>query len=301
MTFLLRTVLFCMLLAAGTSAFADRVVSILVVESRPGNREFVEALQVELKKLGVTAAKEVTTVEQAVDSGVKVVVAVGAASFGQISAQPRHPPVLAAMMTRQGFERAAVAGDETVSALHLDQPESRFMDLISLLPGSPATVGVLRSDSSGVSLPRLRVAAQRTKLRLIEGVVTTEREIAGVINTVAGQSDLVLATPDPLVFSPQSIQSILLSTFRARVPLIGFSPAYTRAGALVSVHSSSAQLAAQAAEMVRQTLERGKLPPPQAPREFDVTINRNVARSLGFEMPAEALLSEQIRSRERAR
>lgn len=301
MHLLMRTLVFCLLLAAEPVVFAQDVVSILVAENRPGNREFVDALKVQLTRLGVVAVREDATLEQASEPRVKLVVAVGAASYRLVSGKLRHQSVLVTMMTRHGFEQTASAPDGNLSALHLDQPESRFMDLVSLLPGNPATIGLLKSTSSGVSLSRYRAAAQRSNLRLIEGSVATERDIADVVQTVAGQSDLLLATPDPLVFSPQSIQTILLSTFRARVPMIGFSPAYTRAGALVSIHSSTGQLAEQAAEMIRHALERGRLSPPQAPRDFEVSINRNVARSLGIDMPAESFLREQIRLRERSR
>ena len=43
-------------------------------------------------------------------------------------------------------------------------------------------------------------------------------------------------------------------------------------------------------------LAGGALPPPQAPRQFEVGINQNVARSLGITLePAEDIAARMIR------
>jgi ABC-type uncharacterized transport system substrate-binding protein len=143
------------------------------------------------------------------------------------------------------------------------------------------------------------MAAQRLRIRLVEVPVGADRDVARAVQEAAAQSEFVLAHPDPGVFSPQTIQSILLTTYRARVPLFGFSPAYTRAGALLSLHTGSGQLAEQAAEMARQFWQAGALPAAQYPRDYEVSVNRQVARSLGVEVPAESVLVERLRQKER--
>ena len=82
--------------------------------------------------------REAATVEEAVDAKTKLLVAIGSASYHLFREKPSPVPVLVTMMTRHGFEQMTEGGASNTSALHLDQPESRFMDLVSLLPGSPA-------------------------------------------------------------------------------------------------------------------------------------------------------------------
>jgi hypothetical protein len=60
--------------------------------------------------------------------------------------------------------------------------------------------------------------------------------------------DALLAVPDPLVFNSQTAANILAAAYRRRIPLIGFSPAYTRAGALVSLYSTPDQIGFAAAK-----------------------------------------------------
>jgi ABC-type uncharacterized transport system substrate-binding protein len=87
---------------------------------------------------------------------------------------------------------------------------------------------------------------------------------------------------DPLVFNRRNAQSVLLTAYRYRVPLIGVSPAYVRAGAVAAVHTSAAQIGQQLGETIA-TLANGALralPPPQYPKYVSVTVNEQVARSL---------------------
>ena len=115
-------------------------------------------------------------------------------------------------------------------------------------------------------------------------------------------TDVLLALPDPQVFNGLTIQNILTAAYRQRVPLAGFSPAYVKAGALLALYSTPAQLGAQSGEIARAVLAGRPLPPPQAPREFSVGVNADVARSLGIAVDADsgAKWAEQLRLKERA-
>lgn len=298
----LRLLLLCTLLLSGGSAFANQVVTLLVTEQKLANREFADAFVSALRRMapGLTV-RETAALDEEPESPQRIVVAVGSLAFRFSIQKARQPRVIAALVPRLSFEKLLqqYGGGGPTSAIYLDQPEDRQMALISLLPGPPATVGIVQSASGGISPSRLRSAAQKYRLKLNEETVSSERELASAVQLLTGQSDVMLATPDPGVFNPQSIQSILLSTYRARVPLIGFSPAYTKAGALLSLHSSVRQLAEQTAEMVRQAAAGSSLPAPQSPREFELSVNRQVARSMGIELPSEATLVEQLRNRER--
>ncbi|MDP1635285.1 MAG: hypothetical protein Q8L69_11470, partial [Gallionellaceae bacterium] len=58
------------------------------------------------------------------------------------------------------------------------------------------------------------------------------------------------------------------------------------------------QIARQAADLLRSALSSGRLPPPQPPREYQVSTNPHVARSLGLELDSEERLLQRLRSLE---
>lgn len=297
---LLRWHIFLVLwLGLSAVARADSV-AILLPDGKGHYGEFSTSFKAALRTLLPTqTVVTVDTPAAATAVGAKVMVAVGSPALQTLSGVARgKAEVLATLVPRVPFERAlgSLAG---ASALYLDQPEERQMALVSVLPSRPESVGVIASSSATVSLPRLRQAAHRFKLKLVEFGVQNDKDMARAVQDAVMQAEVLLAHPDPVVFNPQSIQGVLLSSYRSRVPLLGFSPAYTRAGALASLHSSIPQMAAQAAELVRAAMQTGSLPGSQYPREFEISINRQVARSLGLDMPPEHVLVERVRQKER--
>jgi putative ABC transport system substrate-binding protein len=108
--------------------------------------------------------------------------------------------------------------------------------------------------------------------------------------------DVMLALPDPTIINAQLIQSILPTTDRYRVPVIGYSQGYVDAGMLGAVFSTPAQVAQQADEITGELVRHGQwfLPEPAYPKYFSVKVNATVARSLEIPVPDEASLPKQL-------
>lgn len=298
----LRLLLFVLTLStmASTAVAANRIAT-LVAEQTPVSQEFHLALTNGLRKqISDVEVREFRTIDQALDWQPKVIVTVGMASLQQLRPGLRRPPVVAALVPRSGYERSALVAESRVSAVFLDQPEERQLALLAVLPGRPRTIGLIGSAASAASLQRFRNAAQKLQFTLVEEVVGSERDVGQALSSVTGRADVLLAMPDPVVFNSQTIQNVLLTSYRARVPLIGFSLAYTRAGAMLSLHSPIRPLAEQTAELVRVAAAGAALPAPLWPRDFEISVNRQVARSLGVELPVESVLAERLKQREGA-
>ena len=106
--------------------------------------------------------------------------------------------------------------------------------------------------------------------------------------------DRLLAVPDASLFNNRTISNILLTAYHHRSPVIGFSPAYVKAGALLALYSTPTQIGQQAGEVARQGLASGSLPPPAAPRHFRISTNPYVARSLGIGLEDASVLRERL-------
>ena len=101
-----------------------------------------------------------------------------------------------------------------------------------------------------------------------------------------------------MVVSRDTAQSLLLTTYRANIPVIAFSHAYVRAGALAAVYSTPEQIGQQTGEAILRLNQSGSwnLPKPQYPKYFSVSVNSQVARSLGLEIESEQVLVEKLKS-----
>ncbi len=237
-------------------------------------------------------------------AGTDVVVAVGLKATQAAAAMDLRVPVISTLIPKASFEKIArqyyedKQARQYFSAVYLDQPVARQLDLVRLALPDKKRVGVILGPATESLLEVLQTESRARGMPLRAVRIGAEAELFPALNNLLDETDVLLSLPDPLVFSAQTIQSVLFTSYRFRIPVIGFSPAYVRAGALIAVHSSPAQLARQVTEMLQRFASGATpLPPPQYPRYFSVTVNRQVARSLGFTIGDEDKLAAQLEAR----
>lgn len=232
----------------------------------------------------------------------KLYIALGAEATQALAAQELRAPMLSTLLPRSSFEQILrLSGRKTTaqfSALFLDQPINRQLDLIQLAWPAARRIGVLwGSQSQGVA-PTMRAQASARGLTLVEGGLVANEPFFAMLKRVLDDADVLLAVADPQVYNSNSIQNILLASFRAKVPMVAFSPAYVRAGAVLSLHVTPAQIGQQAGLLARGVLLGKSLSSePQYSRNFSVAVNEHVARSLGLALDADQLAA-QLRRRE---
>lgn len=300
----------CMaVLLCGTGWLHAAGVLIVVSDRSASYGEVRDSLVAELARNGVPRADMAVRLltEMPVADGAplersRLIVTLGHQALKQVLAQESHPPVIAAMVPRAVFERvvgeAGRKQQSTVTAQYLDHPLTRQLDLLTLaLPGAKK-VGVLWGADSVVYQRSLTAAAQARGLELVSGVVGADDSIFAGLKAALDGADVMLAVADSQVFNSANLSNILLTTYRARIPVVAFSPAYVRAGALLSLHTSPIQMGVHAANMARSFLQTGVLASPQYPLDYVVGVNEYVARSLGLNVDG-ALLAERLRRLEK--
>ena len=268
--------------------------------------EVAMALRQELGQ--AVSVREITaaTIEENTDAaGKALIVALGTRALKSVL-PARNPAIVTALVPRDAFEVVLQAARETgddkaVTAVYLDQPYTRQLDLVrAVLPGR-TRIGILSSPETGKDLKSVQAAAKARKLTVINESVTAAREIYPALTKVLASADVIVAMPDPMIFNNGTIHNILLAAYREERPLFGFSPAYVRAGALAAVYSTPQQIAHQIADSVRRALDGKPLPPPEYLRSFTVGVNKTVARSLGLTIEDGAAIEAKLRALERER
>lgn len=227
-------------------------------------------------------------------SSVKVWVALGTEAATAMAQSRIKAPVLNALLPRSSFERVLRVSGRKASAgfnvLQLDQPLLRQLALIRLALPKARHLGVLWGPDSLTKAAVLRSLASSQGLMLQEARLDEGTALFVALQLALDGSDVLLALADPLVFNSSNIQNILMTTIRAQVPLVAFSPAYVRAGALLAVYSTPPQVGDQAAQWVLNVLAN-RILPEQAlePLEFEISVNEQVARVLGLSLDVKAL------------
>ena len=183
------------------------------------------------------------------------------------------------------------------SAIYVEQPLLRQLELVrELLPGR-LRLAVLYGPESAASAEALEKVAKGLGLQVEGETIARSDDLAPALRRVLQRGELLFALPDPEVYNKATLHNILLSTYHSNEPVIAFSPAYVKAGALAAVFSSPPQVARQLSEYLLQVPAGAKilLPPPQHPKHFSVDVNRHVARSLGIVVASDEMLEERLR------
>lgn len=250
--------------------------------------------------LGFVSVLAESVEKRARGSTASMVVTLGTRALTAVLAHESNAPVIAALVPRKAYESAiAAAPTRPVSAVFLDQPYARQLNLIRLMLPSRSRVGVLAGPEWDAQVSQLASTAREQRMTLVRETVSTPKDLHPALQRILGEADSILALPDSSVFNATTLPNVLLTTYRKQQPVFGFSPAYVRAGALAAVFSTPQQNARQAAEMVQRTLSSGILPQPQYPRAFWVSVNPTVARSLDLKVQEEAALVAELQKLER--
>lgn len=283
-----------LILLSGHSPVYDRVERALVQSVAPGVRKTLD--------IAVATPDTAATAER---GDTRLVVAVGVRAATKALQTARHTPVLCVLVPQVTYETLqktyATDSSTPISAIYLDQPMGRQLDLARLAVPNLEQVSVLLGPTSRLRRGALEAAARQRKLELQIGEIGPDDNPLVALASILEDSDALLAEPDPVVFNRGNLEGILLGTYRMSIPVIGFSHAYVEAGALAAVYSTPEQIGRQTGELISRIAAQGrwKLPKPAYPAYYTVAVNRQVARSLRIGIPTGPQLHQELEKLER--
>jgi putative ABC transport system substrate-binding protein len=244
--------------------------------------------------------KQLTTLLE----GQELVISVGLGAATTVVALERRPPLLATLIPREAL--MAIVRDlpdkndkEDIAAIVLDQPLERLLALTRVLFDGAKTVGLLIGPSTEVTQQEFEALGKKWNLATYSEIVEPDDNLFSKLNYVLENSDILIATPDALIFNRRTVGSLLQSTYRRRVPVIAFSKSYVRAGALAATYTSPEQIGRQTAETIARIMKNGfhSIPISQPPKYFSVAINKQVARSFGLVDLSESKIKQLVETR----
>lgn len=110
------------------------------------------------------------------------------------------------------------------------------------------------------------------------------KEMLEAFRALAGAVDLVLCLPDRVLYQSAPAQALILSSIRLRLPLVGFSTGFVRAGALAGFQPDYREIGIQAAESALRFLEGAPLKARQEARVVRTIVNERAMRIFGIDL-----------------
>lgn len=171
--------------------------------------------------------------------------------------------------------------------LYMAQSYCRQVQMIKLLNERWKVISLLKSQEKPVDSKRLQQCADKYGIKIYAVQTTAETNMSAAIKNALNHSDALLALPDKNVYNSKTVKNILLTSYRHRKPVIGFSQNFVSAGALASIHSSTEQIAQSASTIIEQYFKQGGQfhKSTHYPKQFDISINRQVFRALDLPLP----------------
>ncbi len=217
----------------------------------------------------------------------RLVVAVGVRALKKILDGPMEFPVYAVLVPYASYSklldgieakgRASIK--QNVSALYLDQPLHRQLALANALGDRFRVVGILLAETSDFDVASLVAEAKQLGMALRDIRVASSREIVPALKRTKRKIDILLTMFDPSFIDTQTIKQILYFSYHRRLPVLGYSHAMVKAGALAAIFSTPKQIGQHAAEEIIDALDSDpvRLSPPGFPKYYQAICNAAVA------------------------
>ncbi|MCW8918579.1 MAG: hypothetical protein OQL08_07155 [Gammaproteobacteria bacterium] len=204
-------------------------------------------------------------------------------------------PTLNTLITRRNVEALRTQYAGPVSALYLEQPVRRQLQLVkSALPARQRLTVLVGSESQAL-VGELTEQTRRLGMALRVIAVEEGGAIEPLFEQALSGEDTLLLLPDPTVVNRRTVKPLVLGSYRQGLPLIGYSQALVKAGALMAVYSPPSALQHETLAMVSDYFANGQLPAARYAEEFEVAINYQLARALRITLPPEKSLQQAVR------
>ena len=141
---------------------------------------------------------------------------------------------------------------------------------------------------------RVKEAARQATLsdfQLKELPVESEKDVPQQLSTLLSDVEALWLMPDSTVLTNESVRFILESALARQMPVIGFSPEFTRLGALLSLSVNYGDVGRETGLLVKRILDEERLLPlnPVPIERIKITVNLKTARFLGMTFPKELM------------
>lgn len=225
----------------------------------------------------------------------RLIVTLGSTATSQVARVFKETPVVFCMALNplaSGFIRSMSSSGNNLTGASLDIPlQVQFEALRSIVPHA-RKVGVIYNPQETESVvQQARKTAKEMGLELVSVPINSEEKVPEALRSLDKNIDALWSVADSTTFSSGSVEFILLYTLRNKIPFMGLSPAFVKAGALMALAADYQEVGTQCGGLAVKVLS-GDHPSSLAittPQKPTLHVNLKTAENIGLKIPSDRL------------
>src|SRR5579872_5339677 len=214
--------------------------------------------------------------------GTRVIIAIGTEALQLVAAQRSEVPVISTMVLRNkaGAQPPTL---KLAATIVLDVPVQVLLARLKQVFPGKTRLGIIRNPSSGgPTAAAIESHAQQLGFTVRVVDCPGAEQLLAAFLTLKGQVDFVWCLPDGVLYNSATIKPLILASIENRLPLIGFSESFARAGAAVGVYPDFRDVGQQTGETALQIVSGQTIWALEGPRKVKLALNQSVLRLIGL-------------------
>lgn len=223
------------------------------------------------------------------------IISIGAESAKNILDNKYNIPVLFTLITKSTLENTLKKSKNSLyHGIHLSQPAYRKLKLSKLLLNYKGVVGLTLGPKSSSVIDEYKKQANKHGYKLVINKSSDYSVPVNAMRESINESQIYIATYDSEILNRHTAKWLLYMAYKMNKPVIGFSSAYTKAGAVASLFSTPKQIGRQCSEWLIDIKSNKNVKKIQSLKYFTVSINPRVQRTLKLPLISASELESKL-------
>jgi len=217
-----------------------------------------------------------------------LVLAVGSKALETAIQQLKNCKIVCMMVINPKVQASKVQGTS------LDLPPERIFKILKKILPKTRKVAVLYNPEQTRELIELSMSkAENSGMELVPVKVSGSEDVYAAVRSIIGKVDALWMVPDTTIYNSETSRDVLLVSLREKLPVIGLSPMYVKAGALFALSCDYSDIGSQTAAIAINILNNTLSPDIgiEPPLKDILSINLITADRIGVKIP-ESLITE---------
>lgn len=220
----------------------------------------------------------------------ELVFALGSQATKLALSQSKNIPVVSALILSEDL----IMQSSNATGIVLRYPMSIQLKWLKKVLPDVKRVGILYSpDKNSELVKEAKQQATKIGLEIVSIEVDNPRNLPAALDEMYRRSDVLMAIPDSAIYSGNTLKQVMLSSFRNRIPLIGLSRNWVKAGAIYAIEGNFKSIGLQSAALADSIMRNKKMPDHgfYFPTDVALVINEKTMRHMRRDIDAGVLNS----------